>query len=139
MFTELTVCVHIHPYHNKIVKRAEVHLQLATKARSYLKSQVKSGKETIKDHFTDKGLAVPPVGACLAPVSNTITMHFSFDMAQQVCIYTPTLNTCLIQLTCQVHYPSDPQQPGPMYFLTPRKCGIFGICCAAIPRQVCSI
>ena len=27
-------------------------------------------------------------------------------------------------------------QPGPIYFFTPRKCGIFGICCAAIPQQV---
>ena len=36
----------------------------------------------------------------------------------------------------QVHYPSNPQQPGPIYFLTPRKCAIFGVCCEAIPRQV---
>ena len=27
-------------------------------------------------------------------------------------------------------------QPGPIYFKTPRKCGIFGIICEAIPRQV---
>ena len=26
----------------------------------------------------------------------------------------------------QVHYPSDPMQPGPVYFLTPQKCAIFG-------------
>ena len=26
--------------------------------------------------------------------------------------------------------------PGPIYFLTPRKCGIFGVCCEAIPRQI---
>ena len=36
----------------------------------------------------------------------------------------------------QVHYPSVPLQPGPIYFLTTRKCGIFGVCCDAIPRQV---
>ena len=36
----------------------------------------------------------------------------------------------------QIHYPSDPLQPGPMYFLTPRKCGIFGICNEALPCQV---
>ena len=36
----------------------------------------------------------------------------------------------------QVFYPNDPLQPGPMYFLTPRKCAIFGVCCDAIPRQV---
>ena len=27
-------------------------------------------------------------------------------------------------------------QPGPVYFLTPRKCAIFGVACEAIPRQV---
>ncbi len=36
----------------------------------------------------------------------------------------------------QVHYPSNPLQPGPIYFLTPRKCALFGVNCEAIPRQV---
>lgn len=72
------------PPYNKIVKRAEVHLLLATKARSYLKSQVKTAKDTIESHFIDRDLDVPSVGACLMPASNNITMHFSFDMAQQV-------------------------------------------------------
>ncbi len=36
----------------------------------------------------------------------------------------------------QVHYPSNPMQPGPMYFLVPRKCSIFGVHCEGIPRQV---
>ena len=33
-------------------------------------------------------------------------------------------------------YPSNPVQPGPIYFKTPRKCAIFGIMCEAIPQQV---
>ena len=41
----------------------------------------------------------------------------------------------LLTYTQQVHYPCDPQQPGPIYFLTPRKCAIFGVGCEAIPRQ----
>ena len=45
-------------------------------------------------------------------------MHYSFDYAQQV------------------HFPSNPMQPGPIYFKTPRKCGIFGVMCEAVPRQV---
>lgn len=52
------------------------------------------------------------------PCSMTEAMHYSFDFAQQV------------------HYPNDPLQPGPMYFLCPRKCGVFGICCEGIPQQV---
>ena len=35
-----------------------------------------------------------------------------------------------------MHYPSNPLQPGPIYFLTPRKCTVFSVCCEAIPRQV---
>ena len=35
--------------------------------------------------------------------------HYSWDYAQQL------------------HYPTNPQQPGPIYFKTTRKCGIFGI------------
>ena len=35
-----------------------------------------------------------------------------------------------------MHYPSSPLQPGPIYFLVPRKCSIFGIHCEGVPRQV---
>ena len=27
-------------------------------------------------------------------------------------------------------------QPGPVYFLVPRKCGVFGVCCEGVPQQV---
>ena len=46
------------------------------------------------------------------------SMHYSFDFAQQV------------------HYPANPRQPGPIYFLVPRKCGLFGICCEGVGQQV---
>ncbi|XP_065885175.1 uncharacterized protein [Dysidea avara] len=36
----------------------------------------------------------------------------------------------------QVHYPSDPLQPVPIYFLTPRKCGVFEVCREVIPSQM---
>ena len=73
----------------------------------------------MKEHFTKDGNFSPPSPHCsLAPLSNNITVHYSFDFAQQV------------------HYPSDPMQPGPIYFLTPRKCGIFWVCCESIPRQI---
>ncbi|XP_068754155.1 uncharacterized protein [Montipora capricornis] len=52
------------------------------------------------------------------PCSIDTTIHYSFDFAQQI------------------HIPSNPMQPGPIYFKTPRKCGIFGVMCEAIPRQV---
>ena len=46
------------------------------------------------------------------------TVHYSFDYAQQI------------------HIPSNPMQPGPIYFKTPRKCGIFGVMCEGAGRQV---
>ena len=60
----------------------------------------------------------PPPSTSREPCSLQGTVHYSFDMAQQV------------------HYPSNPLQPGPIYFLTPRKCALFGVCCEAIPRQI---
>ena len=42
---------------------------------------------------------------------------FSFDYAQQV------------------QYPSNPDQPGAIFFKVPRKCELFGICNEAINRQ----
>ena len=46
------------------------------------------------------------------------SMHYSFDYAQQL------------------HFPNDPQQPGPAYFLVAHKCQIFGICCEPLGKQV---
>ena len=49
---------------------------------------------------------------------NPKIIHVSFDFAQQL------------------HFPSSPQQVGPLYFLTPRKCQLFGICSEAKSEQV---
>ncbi|MEQ2187146.1 hypothetical protein GOODEAATRI_001569 [Goodea atripinnis] len=35
-----------------------------------------------------------------------------------------------------MHFPSNPLQPGPMYFLTPWKCGLFGVSCEGLQKQV---
>ena len=35
-----------------------------------------------------------------------------------------------------MHYPADPQQPGPILFKTPRKCSLFGVICDSFPKQV---
>ena len=57
--------------------------------------------------------------ALLEPANSVdIKVHYSFDYAQQV------------------HYPSNPLQPGPIYFLTPRKCTVFGVNCEALPWQI---
>ena len=49
---------------------------------------------------------------------NPSLMHYCFDFAQQVL------------------FPFNSQQPGPIFFKTPRKCGVFGICCEAQSTQI---
>ena len=49
---------------------------------------------------------------------SSVTLSYSFDHAQQI------------------HYPNSPQQPGPLYFKTPCKCGIFGVCDEGSNSQV---
>ncbi len=86
------------------------HLRVVKMERAYYKSVCKECKESIHAHFVEDGEFVPPLPAsCIPCNSNTIKVHYSFDYAQQV------------------HYPSDPLQPGPIYFLTPRKCTVFGV------------
>ena len=76
-------------------------------------------KDDVRGHFVVNGKFAPPApGSALPASSADIKVHYSFDMAQQV------------------HFLSDPIQPGLIYFLTQRKCGIFGVACKAIPRQI---
>ena len=48
----------------------------------------------------------------------------------------PFLLSSLILPPQQIHFPTNPQQPGPIYFKTLQKCGIFGVCCEALPCQI---
>ena len=106
-------------YHNQALCTAEQHLLLVMEERSHYWAICESSRTAVRDLFSNGDTStLPPVGACVEPCSNDLVVHYAFHMAQQV------------------HYPSDPFQPGPLYFLTPRKCGIFGVCCEAIPRQI---
>ena len=55
---------------------------------------------------------------CKSCIEQVGRMHYSFDYAQQI------------------HFPSSPQQPGSIFFKTPRKCGVFGICSEPLSKQV---
>ena len=101
------------------IRQAEQHLLEVTKERSLYKKAIDTAKESVQQAFSSSGQFTPPPPAEKAtPCSRSIEAHYSFDMAQQV------------------FYPFDPLQPGPVYFLTPRKCAIFGVCNEAIPRQI---
>ena len=101
------------------IKDAEEHLRIVQVERSFYKSTCDACRESVRTFFSVDGEFQPPsLSSNITPNSNDIKVHYSFDYAQQV------------------HYPSDPLQPGPIYFLTPRKCTVFGVSCEALPRQV---
>ena len=89
----------------------ETHLHEAKTEREFMKTNIAACKELLHG----SGINLLSGRPCR---SFKGTVHYSYDYAQQV------------------HIPSNPQQPGPIYFKTPRKCGLFGICCEGIPRQV---
>ena len=95
------------------VKAQEEHLRLTAGERKFYKQCCRESKESICQHLREVNFSVGR-----EPCSYHGTVHYSYDYAQQL------------------HYPTDPRQPGPIYFKTPRKCGIFGVCCEAVPRQV---
>ena len=104
---------------SETIRQAEEHLRIVQVERSFYKTTCDECKESVMSHFTvDDQFQPPPMSSNIPANSNNIKVHYSFDYAQQV------------------HIPADPLQPGPIYFLTPRKCAVFGVNCEAIPRQV---
>ena len=95
------------------IRAQEQHLRLAAGEREFNKNCCKQSKENIRQYLQEIDFNFGR-----APCSYNGTVHYSYDYAQQL------------------HYPSDPNQPGAIYFKTPRICAIFGVCCESIPRQV---
>ena len=89
------------------IESALEHLRVVRMERTHYKTICEECKVSVRAHFTTDEIFTPPP-PCTRTPSNTrdIKVHYSFDYAQQV------------------HYPSDPLQPGPIYFLTPRKCTV---------------
>ena len=104
----------------EVLKRAEEHLRIVHVERSYYNTKLAECSLSIREHYSIQPSSFEPPPPSSFVKSNTIPIkaHYSFDYAQQV------------------HFPSDPMQPGPIYFLTARKCSVFGVNCEAIPRQV---
>ena len=78
---------------------------VVTIERSVCKAAFDKAKSSIVAHFSSNEEFSPPSPGSERPSNATpIEAHYSLDMAQQV---------------------NDPLQPGPMYFLMPRKCAFF--------------
>ena len=93
---------------SETVQNALEHLRIVQCERSYYKTTCDNCRRDVENFFTESNTFQPPPLASHTPAnSRSIKAHYSFDYAQQI------------------HYPSDPMQPGPIYFMTPRKCSIF--------------
>ncbi|KAK2191544.1 hypothetical protein NP493_52g05007 [Ridgeia piscesae] len=89
----------------------ELQLETVKQERAAYNKMVGSAKDVCRQ------LGVCELSAN-TPCSRQIEMHYSFDYVQQI------------------HLPSEPLQPGPIYFLVPRKVGLFGVCCEGLPKRV---
>ena len=88
------------------------HLEEAKREREYYQMQCEEARQNYSTSFSNFN----PFEKC-KPCSYDGIAHYSWDYAQQL------------------HYPSNPQQPGPIFFKTPRKCSIFGVNNDALNHQ----
>ena len=95
-----------------LLRKAIEHVELAQKERHYHKTISGECQESVRSHFRSNDAFVAPLlHARIPPNTVNVKVH-SFDMAQQV-------------------------QPGPMYFLTPRKCTISLVSAVKLSRIKC--
>ncbi len=85
-----------------------MHLAKSREYREYYRNQCLKSRNTWNDLTDDENNAESFDGP----------IHISFDYAQNLQV------------------PHMPQQVGPIYFKTPRKCHLFGVCCEAKPEQI---
>ncbi|MHC4139197.1 MAG: hypothetical protein ACYSR1_04975 [Planctomycetota bacterium] len=93
-------------------QQAIAHLEYAKKERDHYRESIKLAES----HYARLSRRQRNVRG----KANTrdICMHYSWDFAQQV------------------HYPYEDQQVGPIYFKTPRRAQLFGVCSEDMPCQV---
>lgn len=95
----------------RLLQEQTAHLNRVDDERRYYRGLVADCKTVVAELQVEE---LGPHPVC----SRDCSIHYSFDYAQQV------------------HLPHSPYQPGPLFFLTPRKVGIFGVCCEGLPQQI---
>ena len=70
------------------IKAAEEHITAVTKERSYYRNICEKSKKNMHELYTSAtgSFEPPPPHSVIGPLSNDTTIHYSFDMAQQVFI-----------------------------------------------------
>jgi len=98
----------------KVYEAALTHLRLAQQERTFYRARTKIAKQ----HHEELEAASRRQPLRVKPNSQRMAAHYSWDFAQQL------------------HYPFESQQVGPIYFKTPRRAQLFGVCNEGIPRQI---
>ena len=91
----------------QLVKIAEQHLLAATQARSYMRAQIQLARRELEREFPD---GIPRLDATLSALpacSRELTIHLSFDFAQQVC-HTCTYHHSDLWYTLDTPSPQPP-------------------------------
>jgi hypothetical protein len=96
----------------EIYRQALDHLIDVKKERSYYRAAAKVAQDCYQ--------SLKQLKKSTSALSNSkdIHMHYSWDFAQQL------------------QYPYEEQQVGPIYFKTPRRAQLFGVCIEGIPKQI---
>lgn len=97
----------------KLYNKAINHLNYAKQERLYYKAH---SKIAVSD-YKQIQLELKKENSLIKPNSKRILMSYSWDFAQQL------------------QYPFEDQQVGPIYFKTPRRAQLFGVCCEGSGRQ----
>ena len=98
----ISVMLFITWYAYQTIKRAQLHLDLATEARSYMRAQVETSRQELVRAFPS---GLPSLHSSLVPGPgcNDLLMHYSFDFAQQVGNAQFKLLTYTIPINARVH------------------------------------
>lgn len=88
-------------------------MEQAKNERDYYRNTIKKVQKSYQQLFDGNEVSTKKL---ISP--DKFAMHYSWDFAQQL------------------YYPYEDQQVGPIYFKTPRKSQLFGVCCEAVPFQL---
>ena len=72
-----------------MIDKAKSHLDAVAKERKLYREVCKASREELKSAFTINDSFQPPAtNLAIPPRSTPAKIHYSFDMAQQVCLYS---------------------------------------------------
>lgn len=98
----------------QIHKDALAHLRLAQHERTFYRARIQIARQHYQKLLENNA----GQSSLLKANSRDIVAHYSWDFAQQL------------------HYPFESQQVGPIYFKTPRRAQLFGVCNEGVPSQI---